>query len=76
MKPREKAVQLVQQMYLNGSKDSREVYREFSAKNCALICVKEILDSYNIALSLGYQSLSIDTNLKYWETVKQEIENM
>lgn len=76
MKPREKAVQLLQEMYKNGSTDSCEVYRENSAKRTALIAVYEIIkvlkdDNFYISGETNANEI-----IDYWQQVKTEIENM
>jgi hypothetical protein len=68
MTSREKAVQLVQQMYLNGSTDSCEVYRENAAKRTALVAVNELIDHCEqVEPWLGYD---------FWVQVKKEIEKL
>lgn len=64
MTPKEKAKELVDK-YIN------DVYLfKFSAKKCALIAVDEILNakSFLIAMPLS--------DVKYWNEVKQEIQNL
>lgn len=76
MTSREKAVQLVQQMYLNGSTDSCEVYRENAANRTALIAIDEIIK----AIKDDNFYISGETNaseiIDYWVQVKKEIEKL
>ena len=44
------------------------------AKQCALIAVEEILDSYTNEKSIGF--IILDKIIPYWEEVKQEIINL
>lgn len=77
MTSREKAVQLVQQMYLNGSTDSCEVYRENAAKRTALIAVDEVIKILPESEYLEDKLESVkNRQLIYWRQVKTEIENM
>jgi hypothetical protein len=64
MTAKEKAIRLVEKYY--AFIDFSEVYQPSSksAKNCALICVDEILEFHD----------RID--VKYWKEVKQEILNL
>jgi hypothetical protein len=70
MRPKEKAKELVGK-YLepNGIVFGLDV-----AKQCALIAVYEILDSYTKEKSYGY--IISDKIIPYWEEVKQEIEKL
>ena len=52
MSPQEKAQQLIEQFD-----------NALTTKDCALICVDEIIENY-------------DTFLAYWQEVKKEIENL
>ena len=71
MTPKEKAVELIRKMYDNGSTDSCEVYRELSARKCALILVEEIrLQPYPVGKNID-ETFDI---VKYWKEVKEEIE--
>jgi len=45
---------------------------ESSAKQCALICVDEIINTY----PTPWSSLDIDPQKEYWQEVKQEIEKL
>lgn len=60
MTPKEKAIELVDKM-LNEQSNTEEIY---DAKQCALIAVDEIIESYNFV------------NKSYWQEVKQEIERL
>jgi hypothetical protein len=45
-----------------------------NAKDCALIAVDEIIDSYTKEKSCGY--ILSDKIISYWQRVKQEIQNL
>ena len=63
---KEKAKELVDKMTMEIGK--------FNSKQCALITVDEILDSLKHPPNFNRQVVNINT-LKYWQEVKQEIEN-
>ena len=68
MTPKEKAIELVEDMH-----DAPETGYNEHAKVCALIAVNEILSDYKNYLiheNTEYKGL------KYWQEVKQEIENL
>ena len=69
MTPEEKAIELVDKMFIEMSNFSitDEVLEEV-AKQCALIAVNEILESFIITIP-KHQT-------EYWEQVKQEIINL
>lgn len=73
MTPKEKAQQLYDKFYRTGLKitfDGEVDYYEethIELKNCALICVDEILD--------GFRKL-LPSSRAYWEEVRKEIENL
>ena len=64
MMPKEKAKELVRKYYTFGLNNPAQSFSWYECKECALIAVNEILNV-------------IHTNMedKYWEEVKQEIEN-
>jgi len=66
MTPKEKAEELVENFYCNI--DFNECYQgsKISAKQCALICVDEVLDN---------RILNHNT-WEYWQDVKQEINKL
>ena len=70
MKAKEEAKKLVSKYY--ALIDFSEVYQRSSksAKQCALICVDEIL------AELKKIGILIDSDVKYWQEVKQEIEKL
>jgi hypothetical protein len=82
MTPKEKAIELVE-MFMNIKKQKLADYSIIyhpTAKQCALIAVNEILSSFsNIyddfvvepSVVGGYKNMK-----KYWEQVKQEIEQL
>ena len=63
MTPKEKAIELVNK-FLNEQNNSDEISE---AKQCALICVDEILEIKSV-----YHSIELDD---HWNEVKQEINN-
>jgi len=67
MKAKEKATKLVRKMYESQS-NTEELY---DAKQCALICVDEILHELEEEED-GYRM----DRVEYWEQVKQEIEKL
>lgn len=75
MKAKEKAKDLVNKFYPRATSYSldRKNQNE-NAKQCALISVDEILDSYTNEKSNGF--IISDKIIPYWEEVKQEITNL
>ena len=69
MTPKEKAEELIESMAFS----CRECDYESKAKQCALIAVDEILNS-----NPNYPEFKENegTPIRYWEVVKQEIENL
>ena len=81
MKPEEKAKELVDS-FLNvtvyvdedGNKETMKDYNSYdTAKQCALICVDEIIETLNLDLIRCMDNRQIDT---YWIVVKEEIEKL
>jgi hypothetical protein len=79
MTPKEKAIELVEAMAFS----CRECDYEAKAKTCALIAVNEILElketqeEYQIQYDNGEWSRKLGYRYsKYWQEVKQEIENL
>lgn len=69
MTPQEKAIELIDKMYL--------VVLEQSVKQGALIAVDEILNNavgYNAYDGVSENDIWVDDN--YWQEVKKEIENL
>ena len=66
LRAKEKAKELVQLFYNNQCSHSVTELAYKSAKQCALICVEEIIKTY----------IDIDPKLKYWQEVKQEINKL
>ena len=68
MTPKEKAIDLVNKMLFcyQGHID------EYTAKQCALIAVDEILDDD----MYGMEEEHFEKRINYWEEVKQEIEKL
>jgi hypothetical protein len=74
MTPKEKAIELVDKMFIEMSNFSitDEVLEEV-AKQCALISVNECI---NIHFNLESDRNGIGESFKYWQEVKQEIINL
>ena len=76
MTPKEKAKELVEKYY--ALIDFSEVYQPSSksAKECALICVEEIISipSVQAAYAQGYSNSK--STESYWREVKQEIKKL
>ena len=73
MTPQEKAIELIDKMYL--------AFLEQSVKQCALIAVDEILKEhrshYNwCKLQSDDEPITILSKIEEWQEVKQEIENI
>ena len=67
MKSEEKAMELFDRFY--GIEPVQPIYigmDKGQAKQCALICVEEILETY----------IDLDPKLNYWKEVKKEINNL
>jgi len=73
MTPKEKAEELFKKMYQVRSVSGSDITKYF-AKQCALIAVDEIIDSYTNEHSYGY--ITSDRIIPYWEEVKTEIEKL
>ena len=69
MTPKEKAKELVDKMWNIDERYGSIGFHE--AKQCALICVDEILDLIDTIYDYDRESLN-----PYWEEVKQEIEKL
>ena len=75
MTPKEKADELIQKM-IDTYYDTSDFVYDSSAKKCALIAVDEIekaLTDYGRGDSFQLQNM--DSEFRYWQQVKQEIEN-
>jgi hypothetical protein len=73
MTPKEKAKELVDKFNVWASRSGSAVYNPYDAKQCALICVDEIINANPTKIILG--GLSLEFTTEYWIEVKQEIEN-
>jgi hypothetical protein len=71
MKPKEKAIELVNKFYIEGDM-LKESHSYRLAKKCALIAVDEIMQALSV-IDYGMQYLA---EIDYWEEVKKEIENL
>lgn len=79
MTPQEKAEELVDNIYQiigkNYSKgDGFSLQLTEEAKQCALICVDEIINELYLLVVDDFDYHKI--NIEYWEAVKQEIEKL
>lgn len=86
MNSKEKAMELVDKYFL----DEREICNVYiHAKQCALICVNEILQSLNeydentesylkeeFPNYFSFEKQNMDSDFRYWEKVKEEIKNL
>ncbi len=79
MTPQEKAEDIVDKFYnvigknySKGDGFGTQLFEE--AKQCALIAVDELLDSYTKEKSYGY--IISDKIIPYWQEVKQEIQKL
>jgi len=73
MTPKQKAENLIMKFYYNGIKDKRYSMEYEDGKQCALLCVDEII------IGLEFQSEVIYTlqdSITYWNEVKQEINKL
>ncbi len=77
MTPKEKAIELVNKFTFQ-----RESHEMYVAKQCALICVDEILNQFVSIHNKFKEAKIIDGDVKesanyiYWIEVKQEIEQL
>jgi len=72
MKAKDKAKELTQLLYNKQCSHSIPKLTYKSAKQCALICVDEIINTY----PTPWSSLDIDPQKEYWQEVKQEINKL
>jgi hypothetical protein len=78
MKPKEKAEELVLK-YLKVDTNTKEWFNTHIAKQCALLAVDEIIKSSPSLPILGDGGTfgeDIELSKKYWQEVKQEINNL
>ena len=64
MKAKEKALELIEKMFSNMPKYLQGKIGSETAKQCALICVDEVLEELGEELELAYN---------YWTEVKQDL---
>ena len=67
MTPKEKAIELIEKMFSNMPKYLQGKIGSETAKQCALICVDEILET---------ESNYYPNEINYWQEVKQEINKL
>jgi hypothetical protein len=72
MEPKQKAEELVDKMLFcyQGHID------EYTAKQCALIAVDEIINNGGTLYVIEYPPKTFSNGTKYWKEVKQEIEKL
>ena len=76
MTPKEKAQDLTVNFYTEEINENHDLMTWAAAKECALICVDEILNTESLANRIcGYTTLT-KSHVQYWEEVKQEIEKL
>jgi hypothetical protein len=76
MTPKEKANELVVK-FIKHSRAEKDIKPIQSAKQCALIAVDEAIDQWEyIDIYISNLGEELNTNLKYWYNVKQEIEKL
>jgi hypothetical protein len=59
--------------------DISVIFKHYKAKQCALIAIDEIIKSkpYKFVPFLDYTDCTVlESNIKYWQEVKQEIEKL
>ena len=81
MTPKEKAISIVDKMYMSACWFKEEDYNPLQqyqrVKKCALIAVDEILNMVNYqVMYIDLKSLDVIYSYEYWEQVKQEIEKL
>ena len=72
MTPKEKAKELFEKFYLVREINEVCILSNYSAKQCALIAVDELIDENKYLEELVQAGLK----KQYWEEVKQEIEKL
>jgi hypothetical protein len=70
MTPKEKATELFEKMLSTDKVDNYSFVSNNVAKQCALICVDEIIKEVTPKVSI------YTYKLQYWQEVKQNIENL
>ena len=73
MTPKEKAKELVERFIPFSMDNHIEKYAIHIGKQCALICVDEIIKEYT---TLPHFGELYEENIEYWNKVKQEIERI
>jgi hypothetical protein len=74
MTSKEKAEELVRKYYSFGLNNPAQSFSWYECKQCALIAVDEIIDSYIQEKNNGY--IVSEKIIPYWEEVKEEIEKL
>ncbi len=73
MTAKEKAKELVQKY--RGFCTETEEMNQTTAKQCALICIDEIIEGIN-RLNFACHIKALQNDILYWEQVKTEIQNL
>ena len=81
MKPKEKALELYNRYEQLGRDFTRGVSMKEFAKQCALIAVDELIESFNSIYDASIRNIEKYSGAKYgmkeyWQEVKQEIEKL
>jgi hypothetical protein len=77
MTPKEKAKELVGRFYVWTSRNTTKVnIAHYDAKQCALICVDEIISKGGTKNVIQYEPNCFTNGVEYWQEVKQEIEKL
>ena len=76
--PKEKAIELVAKfsviLFVEGTDSEKRVCDSY-AKDCAITCVDEIINSYSCYKGMHDQEF-IDADKHFWKQVKTEITNL
>lgn len=76
MDSKQKAEELVTKMQWSSWKTADYLHKDDEAKQCALICVDEIIhESLKLEFKLN-KSGNVTRNIQYWQQVKTEIEKL
>jgi hypothetical protein len=77
MTPKKKAKELVRKYYSFGLNNPAQSFSWYECKQCALIAVDEIIGQWEVIdVYLADGNGQLNQNLKYWYTVKKEIEKL
>lgn len=79
MTPKEKASELFEKIRMGIWKNGNPHHINDHAKECALICVEELIlstHSYRWHQELGWDEISDEFTQNYWGKVKEEIQKL